>query len=70
MLKGVSHAQITIPKGAEPEAKHFYLSVLGLKEIDKPEVLKPNGGFWMQLQNIQIHVGTEDGVERNRAYSL
>ena len=66
MLTGVNHIQITIPVGREQEARLFYCSLLGLNEIEKPEVLKANGGFWMQLGNIQIHVGTENGVDRNR----
>jgi catechol 2,3-dioxygenase-like lactoylglutathione lyase family enzyme len=66
MLIGVNHVQITIPKGHEHEAKAFYCDLLGLNEIEKPDRLKPNGGFWLQLGNIQIHVGTESGVDRNQ----
>ncbi len=66
MLIGVNHVQITIPKGLEMEAREFYCSLLGMREIEKPEVLKPNGGFWLQLGSIQIHVGTETGVDRSK----
>ena len=52
MLIGVNHVQITIPEGQEKEAKEFYCNLLGLEEVEKPSVLKPNGGFWMQLGNI------------------
>ncbi len=45
MIIGVDHAQITIPKGFEKEAKKFYCEFLGLKEIEKPENRKKNGGF-------------------------
>ena len=27
-------------------------------------MLRPNGGFWLQSGNIQIHVGIEGGVDR------
>lgn len=66
MIRRLHHAQITIPKGAEDQARAFYCGLLGLPEIEKPESLKGRGGFWMQLGDQQIHVGTEDGVERSR----
>ena len=53
------HAQITIPAGAEPEARRFYCDLLGLAETEKPDSLKPRGGFWLQLGDVQIHLGTE-----------
>ena len=58
------HVQITIPKGAEAQGREFYCGILGLQEIEKPGSLKPRGGFWLQLGKIQIHIGTEDGVDR------
>jgi catechol 2,3-dioxygenase-like lactoylglutathione lyase family enzyme len=64
MILGVDHAQITIPKDAEHEAREFYCNFLGLKEIEKPENRKKNGGFWLQVGEIQVHVGTEDGIDR------
>jgi len=69
MILAINHIQITIPKGKEPQTKNFYCELLGLKEIEKPEVLKQNGGFWLELANIQIHVGTEDGVAREKTKS-
>lgn len=66
MILGVDHAQITIPKGTETEAKKFYCDFLGLKETEKPENRKKNGGFWLQLGEIQVHVGTEDGFDRTK----
>lgn len=62
---GLHHAQITIPRGAEKQARQFYCQVLGLPEIEKPESLQGRGGFWLQVGDRQVHVGTEDGVERN-----
>ena len=65
MIKGLNHAQISIPKGAEEAGKAFYCGVLDLPEIEKPEALKPRGGFWLQVGDRQVHVGTEDGVDRH-----
>ena len=65
MILKVQHAQITIPKGAEREAREFYCGVLGLKEIAKPEILRDRGGFWLEIGAFQVHIGTEDGFERS-----
>lgn len=66
MLRAVHHAQLTVPKGAEAEARRFYREQLGIPEIPKPEALRARGGFWLELGTFQIHVGEEDGVERRR----
>ncbi len=62
---GFHHAQVTIPKGAEAQARAFYCDLLGLSEIEKPDSLKGRGGFWVQVGSQQLHVGTEDGIDRN-----
>ncbi|WP_112181023.1 MULTISPECIES: VOC family protein [Paraliobacillus] len=64
MIIGLNHVQITIPKNAEELGKHFYCDLLGLKEKEKPESLKGRGGFWLQVGNMELHVGTEDGIDR------
>ena len=58
------HAQITIPRGAEEEARRFYCGLLDLAEIEKPAALAGRGGFWLQLGEQQLHVGAEDGADR------
>jgi catechol 2,3-dioxygenase-like lactoylglutathione lyase family enzyme len=62
----VHHAQITIPKGEENEARKFYCDFLGLKEIPKPGALQNRGGFWLEVGGFQIHVGTEDNFDRTK----
>jgi catechol 2,3-dioxygenase-like lactoylglutathione lyase family enzyme len=63
-ILGIHHVQITIPQGAEEQGRQFYCQLLGLTEIEKPKVLQARGGFWLQVGDRQVHVGTEDGVER------
>jgi len=63
-FKRLNHIQICIPKNAEQKAREFYCGILGLEEIDKPDALIANGGFWLVMNDIQIHVGTESMQEK------
>lgn len=67
MISRLHHVQITIPPGAEDEARKFYCDFLGLKEIPKPEALTGRGGFWLELGETQVHVGVEDAAGRERS---
>jgi len=60
----INHVQICIPKGAEKEGRQFYCGLLGLPEIEKPVSLQERGGFWLQVGDQQLHVGTEEDVDR------
>lgn len=59
------HIEITVPRDQEAEALAFYRDFLGLPQIDKPESLRHRGGFWLKLANLDLHVGIEDGFDRN-----
>ena len=67
VILSIHHVQITIPVGAEDEARAFYCDVLRLKEIDKPESLAGRGGFWLEVGDRQVHVGVESDLERSRS---
>jgi catechol 2,3-dioxygenase-like lactoylglutathione lyase family enzyme len=67
MIRSVHHAQVSIPVGAEVEARAFYCGILGLREVAKPESLDGRGGFWLELEGFQIHFGTEDGIDRTKS---
>lgn len=64
MIVGLHHAQVCIPRGAEDEARRFYCGVLGLPEVAKPDALAGRGGLWLAAGDRQVHLGTEDGVDR------
>ena len=66
LILRVQHAQITIPKGAESQARSFYCDFLSLLETPKPESLQGRGGFWLQIGEFQVHVGTEDDFDRTK----
>ncbi|NUM55269.1 MAG: VOC family protein [Candidatus Hydrogenedentes bacterium] len=48
----------------EADGIAFYCGILGLPQIEKPDALKPRGGFWLRVGDRQVHVGTENGVDR------
>ncbi|GAB5493204.1 MAG: VOC family protein [Phototrophicaceae bacterium] len=64
-ILGIHHANISIPAGEEDNARQFYCDLLGLEEISKPDALQANGGFWLRLANIDLHIGIQEGIDRN-----
>lgn len=58
------HVQITIPIGKEEAARQFYCGILGLTELTKPPSLQGRGGFWLQVGDREVHIGTETGFDR------
>lgn len=62
----VLHVQIMIPAGCEDEARSFYCGLLGLSEIEKPEILRRRGGLWVEHGDFQIHIGVEADFDRSR----
>lgn len=56
---GVDHVQLAGPVGCEDEARRFFGDILGMKEIEKPDTLKPNGGLWLQCGSHQILIGVD-----------
>ena len=64
MFAGIHHAMVTIPIGAEDEARAFYCDILGLEEVEKPDSLKGRGGLWLQVGDQQVHIGVEEANYR------
>jgi len=60
----IDHIQITVPADAVAAARMFYCDMLGLPEIPKPKSLIGRGGFWVKVGDHALHVGTEEGVDR------
>jgi catechol 2,3-dioxygenase-like lactoylglutathione lyase family enzyme len=64
----LDHVQVCIPRGTEEQAREFYGGLLGLEEIEKPDVLKKNGGMWYSVADVQLHVGAEDAVAPSKRH--
>ncbi len=39
--------------------ENFILKYLDWKKLKKPDSLKPNGGLWYRVADIQLHIGVE-----------
>lgn len=62
-IRGIDHVQIAIPKNGEGAARKFYVEQLGFHEIEKPENLKKNGGFWLHAGVHQLHIGIAENFQ-------
>ena len=58
-ISTIDHVQMTVPKTLEAEALAFYRTVLGLKEIPKPDELRARGGAWFEVGALQFHIGVD-----------
>lgn len=59
----LQHANVVIPRGSTEEVAAFYVSVLGLRRIDKPAVLAGRGGAWLDVDGYaQVHLSERDGA--------
>jgi catechol 2,3-dioxygenase-like lactoylglutathione lyase family enzyme len=58
-IVGIDHVQLSMPPGGEDEARAFYGSVLGLREVAKPGALAGRGGCWFASDSVAIHLGAD-----------
>jgi len=56
----IDHVQLAIPPGSEDVCRRFYVDLLGMEEVPKPEKLTTRGGLWLKSGEVQIHLGVED----------
>ncbi|MEA2620756.1 MAG: hypothetical protein QOC97_1529 [Chloroflexota bacterium] len=61
---GIDHVQLSMPPGGEAEARRFYGSVLGLREVAKPAELAGRGGCWFagSAAGVAVHLGAEQDL--------
>jgi len=67
-FKRLNHLQLCVPKNKEAEARAFYCGLLGLEEIEKPAYLQKNGGFWLNIADIELHIGTEEIIHTSKRH--
>ena len=69
----ISHVNITIPRGAENQARAFYSELLGLAEIPKPEAIRGRGGVWYDVGGVDLHLSIEEnrvGADHYRHFGI
>ena len=67
-IKRLDHVQLCVPFGEEDKAREFYGRTLGLEEIEKPDALKPNGGLWFKIADVQLHIGVEEAQAKSKRH--
>jgi catechol 2,3-dioxygenase-like lactoylglutathione lyase family enzyme len=58
-IVALDHALLTIPQGAEEEARRFYGGLLGLDEMRRPEGLRESHGLWFRAGAQELHLGCD-----------
>lgn len=67
-ITGIAHIQLAMLAGGEPQARAFYVGLLGMPEIAKPESLAGRGGCWFRAGVQEVHMGVEPEVGRFRRH--
>jgi catechol 2,3-dioxygenase-like lactoylglutathione lyase family enzyme len=64
---GIDHVQVAIPAGGEDRARAFWTGVLGMREIEKPAVLRgERGGAWFDCGAQRLHLGVDPDFRPSR----
>jgi catechol 2,3-dioxygenase-like lactoylglutathione lyase family enzyme len=58
-IRAIDHVQLAMPPEGEDDARAFYVGVLGLTEVSKPDELAKRGGAWFEQGGVKIHLGVE-----------
>ena len=66
MIIGIDHVQLAMPRGGEDQARAFYVGLLGMAEVTKPEALAARGGCWFELGPVKLHLGVEEDFRAAR----
>jgi len=60
----LDHFHVCVPYERLEEAKCFYIKVIGLELIDRPDHLFSSAGYWFNIGNVQLHIGIEPALPR------
>ena len=60
------HVQLALPPGGEAESREFYVGVLGMTEVQKPQALAERVGLWVRADRLELHLGVEEGFTPQR----
>ncbi len=58
-IVGIDHVQLAMPVGGEDTARDFFVGLMDLVEVPKPEPLRSRGGCWFEQGSVKIHLGPD-----------
>jgi catechol 2,3-dioxygenase-like lactoylglutathione lyase family enzyme len=58
-ILSINHVQIAIPFGSQDRARAFYVGILGLSEVAKPEAMAERKSIWFTAGEVNLHLGME-----------
>jgi catechol 2,3-dioxygenase-like lactoylglutathione lyase family enzyme len=59
------HINICVLPERLEEARRFYVDIIGLKQIERPDHLFSTPGYWFDIGDIQLHIGVEPQKPRS-----
>ncbi|MES2267896.1 MAG: VOC family protein [Bacteroidota bacterium] len=68
-FKRIDHFHICVPPERLEEAKYFYTTVVGLELIDRPDHLFSSAGYWLNIGDVQLHIGVEPALPRSTRHT-
>ena len=57
-LLAYDHVQVAIPEGGEDRARAFFVDLIGMREVAKPDTLSPQG-CWFEAGAVSLHLGVD-----------
>ena len=63
------HINISVAPERLEEARKFYLDVIGLQQIERPNHLFSSAGHWFNIGDIQLHIGVEPAQARSARHT-
>ena len=64
-FKRLNHVHISVPAEQLEEARIFYTDVMGLKQAARPDDVFDAPGYWFNINDIELHIGTEPAMPRS-----
>jgi catechol 2,3-dioxygenase-like lactoylglutathione lyase family enzyme len=68
-FKRANHINICVTPEQLEDAKAFYMDVIGLRLIPRPDHIFISKGYWFDIGNIQLHIGVEPEMPRSNRHT-
>ena len=57
-LLAYDHVQLAIPRGGEDRMRAFFVVLIGMREVPKPDTLSSEG-CWFEAGTVSLHIGVD-----------